>query len=241
MIIGFVYLDYRFPVRRQGEKRKIAASTSSSAPKPKRAKVLTRRPKPIGTANVPKLIERAEAAPLPTETTPAMSIEASTGLVKEPESEKAAEQPKVMSPPALTGLPKPSSTTTATLRKRRMASILDVVLESMKAPVSASGEASGEKSKDVREKITASTTTTLGETEPSKAMPIGLVEQSVPEKSKSLAPEAPPHGDLEYIVRHASGKQLSLEQIVEVEHYAKDLKYPRGSLVYGGDDEDDFL
>jgi hypothetical protein len=32
-----------------------------------------------------------------------------------------------------------------------------------------------------------------------------------------------------------------LEQIVEVEHYAKDLKYPRGSLVYGGDDEDDLL
>jgi hypothetical protein len=32
-----------------------------------------------------------------------------------------------------------------------------------------------------------------------------------------------------------------LEQITEVEHYAKDLKYPQGSLVYGGDDEDDFL
>jgi hypothetical protein len=36
-------------------------------------------------------------------------------------------------------------------------------------------------------------------------------------------------------------KQLSLEPIAEVEHYAKDLKYPQGSLVYGGDDEDDFL
>jgi hypothetical protein len=54
------------------------------------------------------------------------------------------------------------------------------------------------------------------------------VEESVPEKSKSLAPEAPPHGDLEYNVRHASGKQLSLEQIVKVQHYAKDLKYPEG-------------
>jgi hypothetical protein len=37
------------------------------------------------------------------------------------------------------------------------------------------------------------------------------------------------------------GKQLSEEQIAEVEHYAKELKYPRGSLVYGGNDEDDFL
>jgi hypothetical protein len=26
-----------------------------------------------------------------------------------------------------------------------------------------------------------------------------------------------------------------------VQHNAKDLKYPRGSLVYGGNDEDDFL
>jgi hypothetical protein len=42
-------------------------------------------------------------------------------------------------------------------------------------------------------------------------------------------------------VRHASRKQLSKEQIAEVQHYARDLKYPQGSLVYGGDDEDDFL
>ena len=67
------------------------------------------------------------------------------------------------------------------------------------------------------------------------------MEESVPKKSTSPAPEAPPHGDLEYIVRHASRKQLSLDQIAEVQHYAKDLKYPRGSLVYGGNDEDDFL
>jgi hypothetical protein len=26
-----------------------------------------------------------------------------------------------------------------------------------------------------------------------------------------------------------------------MQHYAKDLKYPRGSLVYSGNDEDDFL
>jgi hypothetical protein len=42
-------------------------------------------------------------------------------------------------------------------------------------------------------------------------------------------------------VRHASGKQLLAEQVAEVQHYAKDLKYPQGSLVFGGDDEEDFL
>jgi hypothetical protein len=161
-----------------------------------------------------------------------MPIEASVGPVKEPESEKAAEQPKVLSPPAITGLPKPSSTTTATPRKRRMSSGLDVVLESVKTPVCAFAEPSWETSGDAKEASTASTTTVLAKAGPSEAALIGLVEESVPKKPKSSAPKAPPHGDLEYIVRHTSGKQLSLEQIVEAKHYAKDLKYPQGSLVY---------
>jgi hypothetical protein len=240
MLLGLFTQITVFPSKGKG-KRKVAASTSSSVLKAKRAKVLTRRPKPIWTADVPKLIESSEAAPLPTETAPAMPIKASIGPIKEPESGKAAEQPKVLSPLDVTGLPQPSSTTTATPRKRRISSVLDVVLESVKALVSGSTEASGEKSEDAREKITASTATAIGKAEPSKATTIVLVEESVPEKSKPPAPEAPPHGDLEYIVRHASGKQLSLEQIAEVEYYAKDLKYPRGSLVYRGDDEDNFL
>jgi hypothetical protein len=31
------------------------------------------------------------------------------------------------------------------------------------------------------------------------------------------------------------------EQIAEAKHYARELKYPKGSLVYNGTDEDDFL
>jgi hypothetical protein len=46
---------------------------------------------------------------------------------------------------------------------------------------------------------------------------------------------------LEFIVRHAAGKKLSEEQIAEAMHYTKDLKYPPGSLVFNGIDEDDFL
>jgi hypothetical protein len=34
---------------------------------------------------------------------------------------------------------------------------------------------------------------------------------------------------------------LSEEEIAEAKHYAKELKYPKGSLVYNGTDEDDFL
>jgi hypothetical protein len=36
-------------------------------------------------------------------------------------------------------------------------------------------------------------------------------------------------------------EKLSNKQIAEAQHYARDLQYPRGSLVYGGDDEDDLL
>jgi hypothetical protein len=67
-VIGFVYPDYYFPAQRHGGKRKIASSTSSSAPKPKRAMVLTRRLKLVGTAAVPtieevKFFENAEVVP----------------------------------------------------------------------------------------------------------------------------------------------------------------------------------
>jgi hypothetical protein len=76
---------------------------------------------------------------------------------------------------------------------------------------------------------------------PLGATPAELVKESLLEKPTSLAPEAPSQCYFDHIVRHASGKQLSEEQIDEVQHYAKDLKYPRGSLVHGGNDEDDFL
>jgi hypothetical protein len=37
------------------------------------------------------------------------------------------------------------------------------------------------------------------------------------------------------------GKRLSEEEITEAKHYARELKYPKGALVYNGTDEDDFL
>jgi hypothetical protein len=89
-VIGFVYSDYCFSARKQGGKRKIATSTSSNAPKPKRVKVLTRRSKPIGMAVVPKLIQSAEAISVATESAPAMPTEASVNPVEEPGTKKTA-------------------------------------------------------------------------------------------------------------------------------------------------------
>jgi hypothetical protein len=43
-VIGFVYLDYCYPSRKQGKKRKTTASVISSTPRSKKVKVLTHRP-----------------------------------------------------------------------------------------------------------------------------------------------------------------------------------------------------
>jgi hypothetical protein len=44
-VIGFVYPNYCFPARKQGTKRKIASTTPSARPKPKRTNVVTHWPK----------------------------------------------------------------------------------------------------------------------------------------------------------------------------------------------------
>jgi hypothetical protein len=76
---------------------------------------------------------------------------------------------------------------------------------------------------------------------PSESKSLDQEFENLPERIALPIPEVTSLGDLGYIIRHASGKQLSEQQIVEVQYYEKDLKYPRGYLVYGGNDEDDYL
>jgi Tfp pilus assembly protein PilO len=73
-----------------------------------------------------------------------------------------------------------------------------------------------------------------------KAAEEEAIEQTLPEKATAPALEAPSE-DLDYVIRHASGKILSEEEIFEAKHYARELKYPKGALVFNGTDEDDFL
>jgi hypothetical protein len=65
-------------------------------------------------------------------------------------------------------------------------------------------------------------------------------EQIASEKVETPAPEASKEST-EYIIRHASGKELSQEEMLEARHYAQKLKYPKGALVFNGSNEDDFL
>ena len=74
-----------------------------------------------------------------------MSMKYIIDSAKESESEKVAEQLKML----VTTLPKLPATSTANPRKRRMASVLDDVLESMKMPLPTFVEASGGKIEDV--------------------------------------------------------------------------------------------
>jgi hypothetical protein len=129
-----------------------------------------------------------------------------------------------------------------------MASMLDAVIESVKASTPASAEAPNIEGEVLKKSDETGTAQAISETgpsvfakaKPSKTTPLILEKEGAHEKSKSPAPEASAE-ELEFIVRHASGKQLSEQQIVETRQYAKDLKYQQGSLVYSSNDEDDFL
>jgi hypothetical protein len=115
---------------------------------------------------------------------------------------------KLLSPPTTTGLPKLTTAATMTPKKTRMASVLDVVLISTKISTPTSTEAPEDKYEDLRKVPTASSSSTHIEAE-TWAKPAELVKEGLHEKPTLPAPKAPSQVDLEYIVRHASGKQLS--------------------------------
>ena len=166
-------------------------------------------------------------------------------MIEEPELKESAGLSKILSPPPEPELSKVSKIPAITPKRRRMASVLDAIIESTKVqtPASKLDKEGGTPKKSDEARISPDT----AEARPptcTKANPLGatliLEKESAPGKIKSPTPEAPTE-ELDFIVRHASGKQLSEEQIAEAKQYARDLKYPRGSLVYNGTNEDDFL
>jgi hypothetical protein len=130
---------------------------------------------------------------------PVVPIEATADPARNPELEKVAEQPKLL----VIVLSKLSAITTRTPKKRRMASVLDAVLESVKMPPPTSAETSDGKIEDAKEMVTVSTSAAHAEEEPSETVPEKLMEESLPEKRTTSGPEACPQSDLNFIVRHA--------------------------------------
>jgi hypothetical protein len=271
--IGFVYPDYRYPP--QGQKRKgatsgkVAASAAPSEPAPKRKKlkVLTHRPRYIEPAIVPEFggetssaTEAKELAP-PTqkiEEPAAMSEAPSTKLIEtkvdedkaeRSKTEEATKMPEILSPSAEATVLKAEKSSAITPRRKRMVNVLDI-LETIdsKRPSSikkVAETAEAQTEADTRQ-IKGKIATIEAGTEAEPTVPVETklataeqraeevppntdiaFEKSVAKEAESLTPEAPSE-DLDYVIRHASGKRLSEEEIFEAKRYARELKYPKG-------------
>jgi hypothetical protein len=176
----------------------------------------------------------------------AEQTEAKDVAAKKPEIEKTIVPLEILSPPVEAEFPKVAKAPATTPKRRRMASVLDTIMET-RALTPAPAK------KDV-EAATAYAEAEVGPSVLVEMEPIAIeqrageefpdtsvaLEKTVAEETKSPAPEAPSE-DLDYIIRHASGKRLSEEEILEAKHYARELKYPKGALVLNDTDEDDFM
>jgi hypothetical protein len=138
-------------------------------------------------------------------------------------------------------------TPAATPKRRRMTNVLDAVIETTKALTPASAKKTAEAAKiQVEAKAGPSAPTETKATEPEDKVDHQILdtdkttEQDMADKAKCLVPEALAE-DIDYIVRHASRKKLSEEEILEAKHYAQRLKYPKGALVFNGSNKDDSL
>jgi hypothetical protein len=220
--IGFVYPDYHYPLRRQGKKRKIAASATTDVPKGKKIKVLAHRPRYIEPAVVPKFgegtsstAEAKQAAPVMQSAEESIVVpkvatvgpaEAKDDTAREPELEKTMMMPKVLSPPTEAELLKMTKAPATTPKRRRMTSMLDAVMETTKALTPAHIKKVAEVAKvqaeaEARPTMLIKTKAAVPEDKAEQqTSDTGMAaEQDMMEKAKSPAPEAPGE-DVDYII-----------------------------------------
>jgi hypothetical protein len=267
---GFVYPDYRYPARGQKRKNTSSAKETTSAapsepaPKRKRVKVLTHRPHYIELATVPEFAGETSSATEAKKSTLLPEIEElaevpTTEKIEEPRTEEAKTL-EVLNPSAKIEAGKSPKGPTMTPKRKRMVSVLDV-LETIKSSsitpkkTVETSEVSTEALISEAPKQQLEAESEAGLSEPTKEQPLETEETIVTkaaleaekmsdpilvEEIDTAAPEAPSNIH-DYIVRHASGKKLSEEEIYEANHYARELKYPKGALVFNWTVEDDFL
>jgi hypothetical protein len=256
--IGFVYHDYRYPLR--GRKRKEAtsgkddASAAPSEPVPKRkmVKVLTHRPRFIEPAIVPEFVGEASLAteakkPIPAQKTEEMTATPKAERIEEPKAE-GTKISEILSPSAEVGVPQTQKGPAVTPKRKRMVNVLDV-LETIKSS-STTLKKIAETPKVQIKAFSAETTKHQAETEAGPSEPANVksletketevAEQILAEEIGTAAPEAFSEA-FNYILRHASGKKLSEKEKQEAQFYAQKLKYPKGALIFNGSGEKDFL
>jgi ribosomal protein L20A (L18A) len=148
--IGFVYPDYRYPLRGHGKKRKTAASATLVEPMPKgkKVKVLTHWSRYIEPAMVPKFGAGTSSATKTKEIVPTARsteepaimpkvptvklVEMKVDKAKKPKIEEIMRMPEILSPPTEATVLKVQMGSAVTPKRRRMANVLDVVLETTK-------------------------------------------------------------------------------------------------------------
>jgi hypothetical protein len=181
---------------------------------------------------------------------------------KKSKTEEATKMLEILSPSAEATVLKAEKSSAITPRRKRMVNVLDILektnskrpssIKKVDESAEAQAEANTRQMKDKTATIEAGTkaeptvpvetklaTAKQGAEEVPPNTDIAF-ERNMAKEAESLAPEAPSKY-LDYIIRHASGKRLSKEEIFEAKHYARELKYPKGALVFNGMDEDDFL
>jgi hypothetical protein len=260
--IGFVYPDYRYPIR--GQKRKGTASVkevasaapSEPAPKRKKMKVLTHRPRYIEPATVSEFVGETSSATEAKEPTPLQNIEESAVMPEvEKMEEPRAEETKtseILSPSArvevLMPMPRAQKDLTTTPKRKRMVNVL-VVLETIKSSSSTSKIAAEvPKTQIEAEAAKSQAETETGLSEPTKREFLEIEKETKKESAEEISSEKTatpiPEASFEapnYVLRHASGKNLTEKEKREAQFYAQKLKYPKGALIFNGSGEEDFL
>jgi hypothetical protein len=160
-------------------------------------------------------------------------------------TEEITKMLEILSPSREATMPKTQKSYATNPKRRRMANVLDVVLETAKilnpGPsikiVEASKAQHEAKTKQAEVEATIiQTETEAGPSEPTEIKPAGIEEKATEEKateqisSENVATPAPEalKESIDYVIRHASGKGLSQEEKREAQHYAQNLKYPKG-------------
>jgi hypothetical protein len=217
--IGFMYPDYRYPSR--GQKRKSAtsgkddasAAPSEPAPKRKKVKVLTHRPRYIELVVVPEFGGETSSAIEAKEPAPTQKIEESAAMPKtssaelvEPKADnikeivvKGTRILEVTSPSAEVTVPKAQKYLRATPKRKRMVNVLDA-LETIKT--SSTPRKTAETPKTQSE-------TRLSEAEAAKSQAETEAGPSEPAKEKSLE------------IEEKETKKEATEQILPEKHLLK--------------------
>jgi hypothetical protein len=203
--ISFVYPDYRYPLWGQGKKRKTAASATpvEPVPKGKKVKVLTHWPHYIEPVVVPKFGAGTSSATKTRETAPTAQsteepavmpklltfklVETKVDMAEEPKIEEIMKMPKILSPPTEATVPKVQMGYVVTPKRRRMANVLDVVLETTKTlsptPTRKVAEASKAQPEADTKQAEVEVATIQAETEAGPSVPTEMERADPKEKS----------------------------------------------------------